>query len=89
MGTMRLLDAATKVTVVLEGLAGRPVAEICREYGVCRDDFYLWRRHLLANICSLFEFDNRSICSPETLEHGPQSSADHHLHFIHEERQHV
>jgi len=39
----RRWDSKTKTKIVLEGLSGRPISEICNEYGIHQNQFYLWR----------------------------------------------
>ena len=48
-------DAQTKAKVVLEGLRGRPVSEICAEYGIHNSLYYDWRDKFLNNMEKLFE----------------------------------
>ena len=48
-------DAQTKAKVVLEGLRGRLVSEICAEYGIHNSLYYDWRDKFLNNMEKLFE----------------------------------
>lgn len=36
----RIWDSKTKTKIVLEGLSGRPVSEICNEYGIHQNQYY-------------------------------------------------
>jgi len=36
----RRWDSKTKTKIVLEGLSGRPVSEICNEYGIHQNQYY-------------------------------------------------
>lgn len=45
----RKWDAKTKTKIVLEGLAGRSVAEICSRYKISQTQYYKWRETFLAN----------------------------------------
>jgi transposase-like protein len=39
----RRWDSKTKTKIVLEGLSGRPVSEICNDYGIHQNQYYTWR----------------------------------------------
>ncbi len=51
----RKWDAKTKALIVLEGLKGKPVAEICTEHQISQSQYYQWRDQLLANAAHAFE----------------------------------
>jgi len=51
----RKWDSKTKLTVVLLGLRGRPVAEICNEYQVSQTQYYKWRDQFLDQGHKAFE----------------------------------
>ncbi len=53
----RKWDAKTKAKVVIEGLKGRPVAEICNEYQIGQNMYYRWRDQFLAQADKAFESD--------------------------------
>lgn len=48
-------DAKSKAIIVLEGLKGKPVADICREYQISQSHYYRWRDKFLANMPRVFE----------------------------------
>jgi transposase-like protein len=48
-------DAKTKVTIVIEGLKGKSVAEICTEHQISQSQYYQWRDQFLANAPKAFE----------------------------------
>jgi len=48
-------DAKTKAKIVLEGLSGRSVSEICTEYGVGQTQYYRWRDQFLSKAHRAFE----------------------------------
>ena len=48
-------DPKTKARIILEGLRGRPVSEICVEYGVHNSQYYDWRDKFLKNVEKIFE----------------------------------
>ncbi len=41
-------DAKTKTKIVLEGLSGLSVSEICSEYGIQQTQYYRWRDQFLS-----------------------------------------
>ena len=51
----RKWDAKTKAQVVIEGLKGRPVAELCNEYQIGQAMYYKWRDQFLANAPRAFD----------------------------------
>jgi transposase-like protein len=51
----RTWDAKTKAAVVIEGLKGRPVAELCNEYQIGQAMYYKWRDQFLAGAPQVFE----------------------------------
>ena len=50
----RKWDAKTKATIVLQGLKGRPVADICTEHQVSQAQYYQWRERFLQKIPQVF-----------------------------------
>ena len=51
----RKWDAKTKACIVLEGLQGKPVAEICNEHQISQSQYYQWRDQFLAHAAKAFE----------------------------------
>ena len=51
----RRWDSKTKTKIVLEGLSGRPVSEICNEYGIHQNQFYIWRDKFLSEAHKAFD----------------------------------
>lgn len=47
-------DPKTKAMIVLEGLKGKPIPDICREYQVSQSHYYRWRDKFLANMHQAF-----------------------------------
>jgi transposase-like protein len=43
--------------VVIEGLRGRPVGELCSEYQIGQSMYYKWRDQFLANASRVFQAD--------------------------------
>lgn len=53
--TRKHWDSKTKAMIVMEGLKGKPVGEICEEYQIRQNMYYKWRDQLLGNIGRVFE----------------------------------
>jgi transposase-like protein len=51
----RKWDAKTTALIVLEGLQGKPVAELCTEHQISQSPYYQWRDQLLAHAAQAFE----------------------------------
>jgi transposase-like protein len=51
----RKWDAKTKARIVLEGLQGKPVAEIRNELQISQSQYYQWRDQILAHAAYAFE----------------------------------
>ena len=51
----RQWDAHTKTKIVLQGLQGRSVAEICNEYQISQSLYDQWRDQFLAHASHAFE----------------------------------
>jgi len=51
----RKFDPKTKTTIVLEGLRGRPVGEICSQHQIAQSMYYAWRDEFLRNASKAFE----------------------------------
>ena len=47
--------AQEKFEIVMSGLKGRKIAEICNEYGISQGQYYKWRDVLLNDGTKLFE----------------------------------
>jgi len=55
----RKWDPKTKAMIVLEGLKGKPVAEICIEHQISQAQYYQWRDHFLSNMKQVFTIEDR------------------------------
>jgi len=55
----RKWDSKTKVMIVLQGLKGRPVAEICTEHQVSQAQYYQWRDQFMTNLPQVFSSNER------------------------------
>jgi transposase len=56
----RKRDAKTKALIVLEGLKGKPVAEIYTEHQISQSLYYQWRDQFLANAAQAFDDSQRT-----------------------------
>ncbi len=55
----RKWDPKTKAMIVVEGLKGKPISEICTEHLISQTQYYRWRDQFLANVPQVFADDNR------------------------------
>jgi transposase-like protein len=51
----RQWDAKIKARIVVEGLQGKPVAELCHEHQISQSQYYQWRDQFLAHAAHAFE----------------------------------
>lgn len=51
----RRWDSRTKTKIVLEGLSGTPVSEICNQYGIHQNQYYSWRDKFLSEAHKAFD----------------------------------
>jgi transposase-like protein len=56
----RKWDAKTNAMIVLEGLKGKPAAEICTEHQISQAQYYQWRDQFLAHAAQAFEVQEQS-----------------------------
>lgn len=50
----RKWDPKTKAMIVVQGLKGKPVGEICLEHQISQTQYYQWRDKFLANAHQVF-----------------------------------
>lgn len=50
----RKWDPKTKAMIVVQGLKGKPVAEICLEHQISQTQYYQWRDQFLSNAHQIF-----------------------------------
>lgn len=55
----RQWDSKTKVKIVLEGLKGKPLSQICNEYQIGQAQYYQWREQFLSNLDQVFELPKK------------------------------
>ena len=53
-------DANAKAMIVIEGLKGKPVAELCTEHQISQSLYYQWRDQFLAQAAKAFDDPQRS-----------------------------
>ena len=51
----RKWDSKTKAKIVLEGLSGLSVSEICNKYQISQNQYYLWKDKFLSESFRAFE----------------------------------
>ena len=51
----RTWTSQQKAKIVLEGLSGRPLAEICNQYEINQAQYYKWKECFLSNADKAFE----------------------------------
>jgi transposase-like protein len=51
----RKWDPKTKAMIVIQGLKGKPVAEICLEHQISQTQYYQWRDQFLTNAQQVFD----------------------------------
>lgn len=51
----RQWDSKTKALIVLQGLKGKSVAEVCAEHQISQAQYYQWRDLFLANASKAFD----------------------------------
>ena len=55
----RKWDPKVKAIIVVEGIKGKPVSEICIEHQISQAQYYQWRDQFLANMPQVFIDDSR------------------------------
>jgi len=55
----RKWDPKTKAMIVLEGLKGKQISEICIEHQISQAQYYQWRDQFLSNMYQVFTGDDR------------------------------
>jgi transposase-like protein len=55
MSKRRKWDAKTKAMIVMQGLKGTPVADICTEYQISQAQYYQWRDQFMKQLPKVFE----------------------------------
>jgi len=55
----RQWDPQTKANIVIQGIKGRPVADICIEHQISQAQYYQWREQFLKNMPQLFGKNGR------------------------------
>ena len=56
----RQWDSKMKARVVLEGLSGRSLSEICSEYGIGQTQYYRWRDQFLSKAHQAFDSEKNT-----------------------------
>ena len=75
----RKRSSKEKSQIVLEGIKGRPVAQICQEHQISQSMYYVWRDQLLTHMDKAFEVkraDQREAYQQKQVEKMKQIIAD-------------
>ena len=56
----RKWEPQTKAMIVIEGLKGKPVSELCTEHQISQAPYYPWRDQFLAHAPKAFEVHEQS-----------------------------
>ena len=56
----RKWESKQKALIVLQGLKGKPIAEVCSEHQISQAQYYQWRDQFLANMEKAFEVARQS-----------------------------
>jgi len=51
----RRWDSKTKAMVILQGIKGTPVSEICNEHQISQSEYYRWREIFLSKMAQVFD----------------------------------
>lgn len=51
----RQWDSKTKALIVIQGLKGKPVAELCNEHQISQAQYYQWRDQFLSHAPKAFD----------------------------------
>ena len=55
----RKWDSKTKAMIIVEGLKGKQVSEICIEHQISQAQYYQWRDQFLSNMYQVFTSNDR------------------------------
>jgi transposase-like protein len=53
-------EPKTKTLIVLQGLRGKPINELCAEHQISQAQYYQWRDQFLSDAHSVFEISQKS-----------------------------
>jgi transposase-like protein len=56
----RQWSSEQKLQIVMQGIKGRAVSDICNEYQISQGQYYKWRDQFLANAGKVFEMPKQS-----------------------------
>jgi transposase-like protein len=62
-------SAKEKSQIVLEGIKGRPVVDICAAYGVSQSLYYAWRDKFFASVSDVL-IVQKNLVSPQIFFHS-------------------
>jgi len=67
MSSRKHWKSSEKSRIILQGFQGRPVSEICLEYGISNSMYYKWKDQFLRNMHLAYEVSDQDR-SKKTLE---------------------
>lgn len=56
----RKWDSKSKAQIVIQGLQGKPVGELCNEHQISQTQYYKWRDQFLTNAGKVFDISRQS-----------------------------
>lgn len=56
----RRWDSKKKALIVLQGLKGKSISEVCREHEISQTQYYKWRDQFLASSHKVFEMGDKT-----------------------------
>lgn len=65
MTKRRKWDAKTKAMIVMQGLKGTPLADICTEHEISQAQYYQWRDQFMKHLPKVFENSEKKQSSLE------------------------
>jgi transposase-like protein len=68
MAQRKIWKPEEKLAIVMDGFRGRPVKDICREYGLSETQYYKWRDEALTLLKDGFQDKRRKAYRDNSLE---------------------
>jgi len=68
MGTQKKWSAEEKIAIIIDGLKGMPLKEICVRYGISDNQYYRWREEALNGMKLIFENKEKKIAKEISYE---------------------
>ena len=71
----RKWDSKTKAKIVLEGLRGKQISQICNDHQISPSLYYQWRDQFLSNIDQIFDLPRKGAKEDRLLMENRQLKA--------------